>query len=130
MKNILILALLIVGACVETEMPVASDGAMLFAENCAACHGAGGRGDGPWAKGLDPAPADLTRLSARGFDRARILSAVDGYQRTGAPDQQMPEFGALLEGDTVPLDVGDGRLTPVPRSLAALVLYIEAIQEE
>jgi hypothetical protein len=41
----------------------------------------------------------------------------------------MPEFGALLEGDTVPVDVGDGVLTPTPRPLAALLAYLESIQE-
>jgi high-affinity iron transporter len=31
----------------------------LYAQHCAACHGATGHGDGPAAKGLDPAPADF-----------------------------------------------------------------------
>jgi high-affinity iron transporter len=31
-----------------------------YAANCAVCHGAAGRGDGPAAKGLNPHPADLT----------------------------------------------------------------------
>lgn len=35
-------------------------GKTLFENTCASCHGASGRGDGPAAKGLDPAPADLT----------------------------------------------------------------------
>ena len=35
-------------------------GAALFAENCASCHGADGRGDGPAAASLPVPPADLT----------------------------------------------------------------------
>ncbi|HXT78765.1 MAG TPA: CopD family protein [Acetobacteraceae bacterium] len=35
-------------------------GQRLFAENCAPCHGAGGRGDGPAASSLPIHPADLT----------------------------------------------------------------------
>ncbi len=35
-------------------------GAALYAENCALCHGAAGRGDGPAAAGLPIRPADLT----------------------------------------------------------------------
>lgn len=31
----------------------------LFAQNCAACHGAQGRGDGPLAKGMEPSPSDF-----------------------------------------------------------------------
>ena len=40
----------------------------LYTQNCASCHGASGRGDGPAAKGLDPAPADfhdLERMAQR-----------------------------------------------------------------
>jgi len=47
-------------------------GAVLFDENCAVCHGAAGRGDGPGAKGLDPAPAVLAGLS-------RMPIASDGF---------------------------------------------------
>jgi len=47
-------------------------GKALFDENCAVCHGAAGRGDGPGAKGLDPAPAVLAGLS-------RMPIASDGF---------------------------------------------------
>ena len=43
-------------------------GKALYKENCAACHGAEGRGDGPAAKGLEPAPSnfhDLERMAQR-----------------------------------------------------------------
>jgi hypothetical protein len=39
----------------------------------------------------------------------------------------MPQFGALLQGDLVPVEV-DGVLTPTPRPLAALLSYLESIQ--
>ena len=41
---------------------------MLYAEHCAACHGAEGRADGPAAKGLEPAPSsfhDVDRMAQR-----------------------------------------------------------------
>lgn len=118
-------------ACMETvSMPDADEGRQLYAENCAACHGASGRGDGPWATGMAPAPSDLTQLSENGtFPRARVLSTIDGYHRAQMPGQQMPEFGALLQGETVPIDVGDGVMTPTPRPLAALLIYLESIQD-
>jgi putative copper resistance protein D len=40
--------------------PSVARGARLYAENCALCHGAGGRGDGPAAAALTVRPADLT----------------------------------------------------------------------
>ncbi|MFD0858751.1 c-type cytochrome [Roseovarius aquimarinus] len=118
-------------ACMDTaSMPEAGEGRALYVENCAQCHGPTGRGDGPWAKGMNPAPSDLTQLSENGaFPRAQVLSTIDGYHRAQLPGQQMPEFGALLQGDTVPVDTGDGVMTPTPRPLAALLSYLESIQE-
>ena len=115
-------------ACVDRDMPEPDEGGLLFAENCVACHGASGRGDGPLATSLDPAPADLTTLFARGYDRTKILSIIDGYQRDG--HTPMPEFGAVLEGDLVPVKLSDGSLSPVPRPLAALLFYLEDLQTE
>lgn len=124
-----LLLLIGVAACVQVSMPEAPEGQVLFADNCAQCHGPGGKGDGPWAKSMSPRPADLTQLSTNGvFPRARVLSVIDGYDRTGLPGHDMPEFGLLLRGDTVPVDVGDGVLTPTPRPLAALLAYLESIQ--
>lgn len=42
--------------------------AMLYASQCASCHGAQGKGDGPLAQGMEPAPAnfhDATRMAQR-----------------------------------------------------------------
>lgn len=121
----------VVAACATVDMPEAPEGAALFDENCAVCHGNSGRGDGPWSEGMTPKPADLTALSRANdgiFPMARILSVIDGYDRTGLPGVEMPEFGLLLHGDTVPVDVGDGVLTPTPRPLVALLVYIESLQ--
>ncbi|WP_373049841.1 c-type cytochrome [Thalassovita aquimarina] len=118
-------------ACANETMPEAGEGAALYAENCSICHGATGRGDGEFAKGLRPAPADLTAITRRydgQFPRAHVLSVIDGYTRMDTPGENMPEFGLLLEGSTVPVDVGDGNLSPVPRPLAALMVYLESIQ--
>jgi len=116
-------------ACAVASMPEPSEGRAIYQENCAQCHGASAEGDGPWAGSYDPPPSDLTRLSRDGnFPRADVLGVIDGYDRTGLPGQEMPEFGLLLEGETVPVDTGDGVLTPTPRPLAALMVYLESIQ--
>lgn len=117
-------------ACAVTDMPEPDEGARLFVENCALCHGVDGRGKGEIAAGLQPAPADLTRITARAggeFPRVQVLSAIDGYTRM-EPGEEMPEFGLLLRGPTVPVDTGAGDLTPVPRPLAAIMVYLESIQ--
>jgi mono/diheme cytochrome c family protein len=127
---IVLIALGLAACAQNVSMPEAPEGAALYAENCAQCHGADGTGNGPWAAGMVPPPADLTRLAAGGaFPRSHVLSVMDGYDRSNLPGKEMPEFGLLLRGDTVPVDVGDGVLTPTPRPLAALMAYLESIQK-
>lgn len=129
--HLFLVAVLGTAACVQAvSMPDAPEGAAIYAENCAQCHGPAGKGDGRWAAGMAPPPTDLTQFSEDGaFPRRHVLSVIDGYDRTGLPGHDMPEFGLLLEGETVPVDVGDGVLTPTPRPLAALLAYLESIQE-
>lgn len=116
-------------ACAMNAMPQPPEGARIFAANCTACHG--DRGQGGELIGGHRAP-DLTALSAASggvFPRARVLSHIDGYGRGKAPAEVMPEFGRLLEGETVPVKV-DGVMTPTPRPLAALMAYLESIQAQ
>ncbi len=120
-------------ACATVEMPTPVEGAAIYADNCALCHGATGQGDGPLARQLERAPTDLTRLAADNggtFPRSRALSHIDGYTRTDRPGQDMPEFGLLLRGETVPVETEDGVFTPTPRPMAALLVYLESLQAE
>ena len=120
--------LAVMAACASNDMPDVAEGATLFANNCTACHGYRGTGSERLING-EPAP-DLTRISARNggvFPSARVLSQIDGYGRGKVDSAVMPEFGALLEGDLVPVDIED-TLTPTPRPLAALLVYLKSIQ--
>lgn len=121
--------LAVLAACAITDdMPSPSEGATLFADNCAACHGYRAEG-GVTLVGGQTAP-DLTRISTRNggaFPRAAVLTQIDGYGRGKVPAEVMPAFGSLLEGALVPIDI-DGTLTPTPRPLAALMVYLESIQ--
>ena len=118
----LILVLIAVSACTP-ERKV--DGAKLYADQCASCHGASGMGDGPLADGLDRKPSDLTTIAARNggvFDRDAVMSQIDGMHRS--EDSAMPEFGASDMGETVMIGS-----TPIPAELFALANYIESIQQ-
>jgi mono/diheme cytochrome c family protein len=105
-------------------------GRALYTDLCAACHGAGGRGDGPVAAGLATPPPDLTLLSQRNggaFPLVAVMSQIDGYTRTQAGDP-MPDFGSLLDGPLIPVDTGDGVLTPTPVPLFAVAEYLRSLQ--
>jgi mono/diheme cytochrome c family protein len=107
------------------------DPARDFAQYCAACHGAGGRGDGGAGAGLSPPPADLTQLAARGggvFPTTRVMAYI--WRDGGAGSHRaMPEFAGLMEGDLVLYDGGDGIETPTPERLVALAEYLKTVQE-
>lgn len=71
-------------------------GARLYAEQCAACHGATGHADGPNAKGLDPAPvafADPTRA------RERSLFGLYQVIGQGLDGTAMASFAHLSDTD-------------------------------
>ncbi len=120
-------ALGVIVACTfEPPEPTAAE---FYAERCAACHGPAGRGDGPGAAGSNPAVPDLTRIAARNdgvFPWVEVMNQIDGYSRAG--HGMMPEFGDLLLGETMLVDVGDGRQTPTPVRLVELTRYIEQLQ--
>lgn len=62
-------------------------GQLLYQANCAACHGAMGKGDGPAAIGLRPAPADFAQHMQPGkhTDGQIYLWIRDGYPQTAMP---------------------------------------------
>lgn len=124
----LVLMLALTG-CVEPARQ--STGALDFAENCAACHGAAGRGDGALTGNLPKRPADLTQLAKRNggvFPTTRVMAQIWGYAgQKGAG--VMPGFAPLLDGEMVLYDGGDGIDTPTPIRLVELAEYLKTLQE-
>ncbi|MEP7187441.1 MAG: FTR1 family protein [Rhodanobacter sp.] len=57
------------------QAPDLARGAALYQQTCATCHGAGGRGDGPAGRQLDPPPIDFTDQT-----RADQRSALSLYE--------------------------------------------------
>lgn len=83
-------------------------GAALFAANCAACHGATGKGDGPAAATLDPKPIDFTAPIHRGHGDADLTTWI----ASGVAGSAMPAFAGTLE----------------PAEIADVILYIRSLQ--
>ncbi len=82
-----------------------SRGTTLYAENCAACHGDAGHGDGAAAAGLNPPPADLTAphlgLHTHGdlywwISNGYPGSAMPGFARDLTPAQRWNLIDMLM----------------------------------
>ena len=104
--------------------------AKLYRQNCVACHGTSGIGDGPLAADLPVPPADLTRISARNggaFPKADVMAAIHGYGGSDF-DRLMPSFAPVLDGPTVPWRAPDGTEIETPTALLALADYLEGLQ--
>ncbi|MBM2812654.1 MAG: Cytochrome c protein [Chloroflexi bacterium] len=63
-----------------------SRGAVIYAEECAVCHGETGRGDGPAGFGLNPRPADFRVHMAAGHTEGQLYDWVtNGVTGTAMP---------------------------------------------
>jgi high-affinity iron transporter len=79
---------------VPSRAPSVAQGARIYATQCADCHGATGKGDGPKARRVKgPPPADLTDLEIMGG-----LTQVDIYRKLliGVAGTAMPGFEESL----------------------------------
>ncbi|HEV8303635.1 MAG TPA: cytochrome c/FTR1 family iron permease [Gemmatimonadales bacterium] len=89
-----------VGGALEpppSRPPSLARGAAVYREQCAACHGETGRGDGPKAKSLKgPPPANLADPAVMGR-----TSLLEIFRKTaiGVPGTAMPEFAEDLSED-------------------------------
>lgn len=72
-------------------------GQQLFAQNCAICHGTGGKGDGPLGQNLTPRPADLTG--------SHLMTHTDGdlywWVGHGIAGTGMPSFNGTLSDQDI-----------------------------
>jgi high-affinity iron transporter len=69
-------------------------GAVIFAANCAICHGVKGDGRGQRREGMNPPPADLTQPSR--FEQARA-TMIYRTIRDGVPRTAMPSWPMLRD---------------------------------
>ncbi len=98
---------------VPTAPPEPSRGAALYAQQCTACHGSAGRGDGPAAAGLNPPPIAFTNA-----ERAAQRTPLALYEviSQGVPGTGMASFAGLSEDDRWALAFYVGNLASSPQA--------------
>jgi mono/diheme cytochrome c family protein len=100
------------------------DGAELYREHCAVCHGVDGKGGGPAAPALKRSTGDLTRMSAQNGGKFPTLAAQEKLRSGSVIEHgsvEMPMWGKLLQP-------AGGTKNDAEMRLHALVNYLEKIQ--
>lgn len=91
---------LLLGDAAQAADYVGMSGKELYERFCSACHGVGGRGDGPVAASLKVEVPDLTLIARRAggsYPRDRIARIIDGrYIIAAHGSRTMPVWGEDL----------------------------------
>lgn len=121
--------LLLLGAHARAAEP--SPGARLYANHCAACHGASGEGDGPVAAVMQVGVPNLRTLAERNggkFPAEAVARYIDGRQVPASHgDRQMPIWGDVFSAEANAKQGGGGE-SEVRQRIAAIVAFIAEIQ--
>jgi mono/diheme cytochrome c family protein len=102
------------------------EGARLFSEHCASCHGPTGTGNGPMAERFRQRPPDLTLYTTRNggvFPSEQVGRIIDGRDVPPHRDREMPVWGNAFRATPAGLSPED-----VKSRIAAIVAFLEAIQ--
>lgn len=97
----------------------------LYKAYCAVCHGSDAKGNGPLAKWLRTAPADLTRIASRNggaFPLARVRRVISGAESVSAGHgtREMPVWGPVFSQIDRDQDLGRVRIDNLARYLESL----------
>ena len=83
-----------------TSAVQAQDAKQLFEKNCVTCHGAGGKGDGPVGKVMEPPPVDFA-VALKGKSEADIAKIVKEGGKAVGRAPTMPPYGSKLNDDQI-----------------------------
>ena len=161
MRGVVASLVLIAAAATASDLRARAQGfdagAHEYLAQCAACHGADGRGRGPRSAALRIRPADLTRLARRNngvFSAAAVHAMIDGRTaahrslempiwgcRQSPPPTLLPPSGRMIfrprkrvqrHKPKTPPSVFDLACDPEPvirRRIDAVVEFLRGIQE-
>ena len=106
----------------------ANSGKKMFEAYCAACHGKGGKGNGPVAAALKVPPPDLTGLTGRNdgkFPWLQVSKTITGQAGTPAHgSREMPIWGPVF------MSMSHQHESEVRLRVANLADYIKSFQQK
>ncbi|MEO0751032.1 MAG: cytochrome c [Pseudomonadota bacterium] len=119
-------------ACAASGVPSSAEvqrGQVIYAKECAQCHGSAGEGYGPASLGLGgPAPVlnSLQQQNDGVFPREYVRRFVLGFLETDDPDAAMPEFSKQGLRHVYPDGGADGEV--LEADFEALLDYLASLQ--
>ncbi len=115
-------------AAAEEDTP----GAEEYRNSCLACHGVGGKGDGPLAELMTVEVPDLTKIAAANegrFPVQEMFMIVDGRSEVRGHGYPMPVWGARYKAEAGETYGPYGAERIVRARVLELVYYIQSIQQ-
>lgn len=99
---------------VPHKQPDLKQAALLYTQNCASCHGEQGFGDGPAAKGMEPAPINFHDIERY---KQRTLFGLHSTITQGVNDTAMPGYPQLSNHDRWSLAFYVGGFAHTPKNV-------------
>jgi len=101
------------------------DGATIFQDHCAACHGTDGHGQGPAAAALKHSVPDLTLISQRNngkFPYRGVRNVIEGVEPLARAhgSREMPIWGPIFHQVEADQDWGEVRLDAITRHIESM----------
>ena len=130
MRHLLALSLAAIFS-VTASLAQEQNGAGIYMEYCAGCHGEAAMGDGPLAALISVEMPDLTVLSRRyggAFPLVDVVRQIDGRVEMRGHGDPMPVFGAMLTGASAVVDTAAGDPVITKAAVLAVADYLESLQ--
>jgi mono/diheme cytochrome c family protein len=121
----------VAASCGAAVAQTTDNGAELYADYCATCHGAGGKGDGDMANVISIPASNLTTLASQNggeFPMLKVIHIIDGRTGLRAHGGAMPVFGRVFSSQGSPND-SYGTVLESRGRILSLAMYLETIQQ-
>lgn len=111
------------------------DGARIYSERCAVCHGSAGAGDGTVGELFAVKPRDLSRLAAdnnKVFPFSEVYQSIDGRRQiAGHGASEMPVWGTYFMDSAIDdPTINDKNAKYITQGrILSLVYYLQSIQQ-
>jgi len=124
-----LVAMTLAGGCFAEDI---EEGATIFLDHCATCHGIDVDGNGPMAGAMLVKPGDLRKLTIGNggeFPLVRVIKRIDGRDPLVSHGSPMPVYGDFFEGMDVTMKTASGQPIMTSKPVSDLVAFLKRVQQ-